>query len=96
MNHLESALDNLNKWWKPLLVALAIIGATLIVQTLLVFIYIIFNFSSSILDSMKDNPNLLLNQMMSDQNFMFPLIFISSAASLIIGALIVLNSKETN
>ena len=89
MNHLEVLLDSQNKWWKPLLVILGIVGATIIVQTLLVFIYIFANFSSPMLEAMKDDPNLLLGQMMDDQNFMFPLIFMSSLASVVVGALVI-------
>tara|TARA_Y100000817_G_scaffold291724_1_gene263462 strand:- start:8 stop:952 length:945 start_codon:yes stop_codon:yes gene_type:complete len=89
MNHLERALDNQNKWWKPLLVILGIIGATVIVQILLVVIYIFANFSAPMLESMQDDPDLLLEQMRGDQNFMFPLIFMSSLASIVVGALVI-------
>ena len=96
MNHLEISNYSQNKWWKPLLVILGIVGATIIVQTLLVFIYIFTNFSTPMLEAMKDDPNLLLGQMMGDQNFMFPLIFMSSLASIVVGALVIWALYERN
>ena len=58
MSHLEASLESQNKWWKPLLVILGIIGATIIAQTLLVFIYIFANFPAPMLEAMKDDPDL--------------------------------------
>jgi hypothetical protein len=89
MNHLEVSIESQNKWWKPPLVILGIIVATIIVQTLLVSLYIFSNFSTPMLEAMKHDPNLFLVQMMGDQNFMFPLIFMSSLASIVVGALVI-------
>ena len=89
MNHLERALDNQNKWWKPLLLTLGIIGVGLIVQTILIAIFILFNFSTSELVAMIDNTDLILGEILKNQNFMFPFIFISSFASLMIGSLLI-------
>ena len=89
MNHLERAFDKQNKWWKPLLLVLGIISVSLIIETFLVFLFIVFNPSDSMLESIKQNPDLLLEWVLQNQNMMFVLIFISSCVSLLISSLLI-------